>query len=79
MIGKWHISDEHKRFCELASGLGKICCFQERAGGMQSPSCRETGLGAGVVWMRGRDPAGAPGHLQAGTAGSGGIAQTLQS
>lgn len=37
MIGKWHISEEHKRFCELASGLGKICCFREREGGMQSP------------------------------------------
>lgn len=37
MIGKWHISEEHKRFCELASGLGKNCCFQETEGGMQSP------------------------------------------
>lgn len=71
MIGKWHISEEHKRFCELASGLGKICCFQEREGGMQSPLCRETGLGAALVLRRGRAPAAAPGPLQAGSAGSG--------
>lgn len=55
MIGKWHISEEHKRFCELASGLGKICCFQEREGGMQSPLVLQDwagssfGVGCGAV------------------------------
>lgn len=55
MIGKWHISEEHKRFCELASGLGKICCFQEREGGMQSPlvprdwAGSRFGVGCGAV------------------------------
>lgn len=55
MIGKWHISEEHKRFCELASGLGKMCCFQEREGGMQSPLVPQDwagssfGVGCGAV------------------------------
>lgn len=69
MIGKWHISEERKRFCELASGLGKICCFQER-GRKAEPPCA-VGREQVWCWMWGYDPAGASSHLQAGSARSG--------
>lgn len=60
----------------MASGLGKICCFPEREE-CRAPCATRLGWEQVWCWMRGRDPSGAPGHLQAGSAGSGGSCRAV--